>query len=214
MGKKKDKEKRDRKERERAEEQAAAAVAPPVAETPPVAQVTEVADVAVPEPDLAGEVHIAAAAVEPLPTSVTVAHRPGRMLPGPPPGAPMGVAAREVVSRLAGSTLCYGEPVHVGDRAVIPAARVKARGGMGFGGRDAENGGGGGGLIDASPAGFIEVGPDGASYTAIPRSRAGGLAAGAALVAGAAAGLAGAVLASRRRPAPTGLRGFTRRLGR
>jgi hypothetical protein len=145
---------------------------------------------------------------------VRLQRRPGGVLPGPPPGAPVSAAAREIVGRIAGATLCYGEPVRAGDRAVIPVARVNARGGMGFGGRSEDGGGGGGGVLKAAPAGFIEVTPTGTTYTPVPRSRTGGLAASAAVLAGAAAGVAGAALASRRRAAPTGLRGFAKRLGR
>jgi hypothetical protein len=49
---------------------------------------------------------------------------------------------------------------------------VQAVGGGGFGrgtgGGRPEAGGGGGGAIDAAPVGFIEVGPSGARFEAIP----------------------------------------------
>jgi uncharacterized spore protein YtfJ len=47
----------------------------------------------------------------------------------------------------------YGEPVRVGDRIVIPAARFR----YGFGGGTR----GGGGRITARPAGAIEITPEG-----------------------------------------------------
>jgi hypothetical protein len=159
---------------------------------------------------IAPDEHELEARAHPAPP-VVVSHRPGRVLPAPPPGAPVTAAAREIVSRIAGSTLCYGEPVRAGERAVIPAARVRARGGMGFGGNPDEGGGGGGGIVNAAPAGFIEVGPEGARYQAVPQRRAATFAAaGAALAAGAAAGIVGAVAARRRPPARTGLRALRR----
>ncbi|MCW3016048.1 MAG: hypothetical protein JWO02_3140 [Solirubrobacterales bacterium] len=74
---------------------------------------------------------------------------------------------------LGGAALCYGEPVHVGERVVIPVARVRGAGGGGFGrggkpGEDMGDGGGGGGALEATPAGFIDITPDGVRYEAIP----------------------------------------------
>ena len=81
-------------------------------------------------------------------------------------------ALRRVLDRVTGARLCYGEPVRAGERTVIPVARVTATGGWGGGrGGDASgegSGQGGGGHLDARPVGFIEVGPDGARYVAIP----------------------------------------------
>ncbi len=85
----------------------------------------------------------------------------------PPSRAP--AVFERLVRRIGSGRLVYARPLKVGDRAVIPVARVRLRGGFGFGGRQGEDGGGGGGLVDARPAGFIEVGPEGARYEAIPR---------------------------------------------
>jgi hypothetical protein len=101
--------------------------------------------------------------------------------------------------RMGGGRLVYAKPVRVGERAIIPVARVRIRGGFGFGQRDAEDGGGGGGWVDAKPAGYIEVGPEGAHYEEIPREPG----RGAAIVAGVAAGamtgaaVAGALISAR-----------------
>jgi uncharacterized spore protein YtfJ len=83
------------------------------------------------------------------------------------------LALRKLVSRLGGSRLCYGEPVHVGDRAIVPVARVQATGGGGWGSGDDTDGatgggGGGGGWLGATPVGFIDIGPEGARFEAIP----------------------------------------------
>lgn len=215
MGKKKDK--KERKRREREEAAARAATAPP-------------ADVATDEP------HVAAAATAPPPAPAEL--EPAGPFPGLTPpallrrarrdvgpadaaGMPVALAARDLVARISGASLCYGDPVTVGGRTVIPVGKVRARGGMGFGGgSDAESagsggGGGGGGALDAAPLGYIEVTAEGTNFTAIggtpaavSRSRGG---AGLAAVAGAAAGIAGAALLARRRSAPTGLRRVLRR---
>jgi uncharacterized spore protein YtfJ len=99
---------------------------------------------------------------------------------------------RRLLAGLAGARLCFGEPVHAGERTVIPVARVRARGGGGFGrGRsEDQGGGGGGGLLDAAPVGFIEVGPEGTRFEAIadPLTTARAI----SVVAGAAAGLVAA----------------------
>src|SRR4051812_22017263 len=76
---------------------------------------------------------------------------------------------RRFANRLAGARLCYGKPVHVGDRAIVPVARVRAMGGFGWGSqKDTGDGGGGGGTLAASPVGFIDIGPEGARFEAIP----------------------------------------------
>lgn len=73
---------------------------------------------------------------------------------------------RELAAQLSGARLCYGEPVQAGGHTVIPVASVRVRGGVGFGeGRSA--GGGGGGALDASPVGFIDIGPEGARFERI-----------------------------------------------
>ena len=76
-------------------------------------------------------------------------------------------ALRKLAARLSGARLTFGEAVHVGDRAIIPVARVDARGGFGSGPGD-DAGGGGGGRLAASPVGFIDVGPEGSRFEAIP----------------------------------------------
>ena len=99
-----------------------------------------------------------------------------------PPGADRALASRKLLAAARGARLCYGEPVHVEGRTVIPVARVRAAGGMGKRG--------GGGRLDAVPVGFIEVSQAGARFEAIGTSGAlpRGLAAGgAALTALAAA---------------------------
>jgi hypothetical protein len=96
----------------------------------------------------------------------------------------MGFDARRVAQRLTGARMCFGKPVHVGTRTVIPVASLRTLGGFGFGrspgpaepevepAADGENvGGGGGGLLDARPVGFIDIGPEGASYRPIPHAR-------------------------------------------
>jgi uncharacterized spore protein YtfJ len=59
----------------------------------------------------------------------------------------------------------YRDPVHVGDRVIIPAATIAYGGGFGFGsgGNEIERGGGGGGggWNDGRPVAVIEAGPDG-----------------------------------------------------
>jgi uncharacterized spore protein YtfJ len=87
-----------------------------------------------------------------------------------------------------GARLCYGEPVKVSGRTVIPVASVEAAGGGGWGkgeGTDETGdstgrgtGGGAGGWVSATPVGFIEIGPDGTRFRRIidPISLARGLA--------------------------------------
>jgi hypothetical protein len=104
----------------------------------------------------------------------------------------------QLARRLGGGRLVYAKPLRIGERAVIPVSRVRVRGGFGFGQR-AEDGGGGGGWPDARPAGFIDVGPDGARYEAIPREQGRAAAIAAGVAAGALAGtaVAGTVLSAR-----------------
>ena len=85
-------------------------------------------------------------------------------VPLDPAGARI-LGARKLLAQLGGAQLCFGEPVRVGEREVIPVARVRTRGGGGIG---ADGAGGGGGLIDASPIGFIDAGPEGARFEPIP----------------------------------------------
>jgi len=99
-----------------------------------------------------------------------------------PSGADRALASRKLLAAARGARLCYGEPVHVEGRTVIPVARVRAAGGMGQRG--------GGGRLDAVPVGFIEVSQAGARFEPIgsPGPGARRLAAGgAALTALAAA---------------------------
>ena len=81
------------------------------------------------------------------------------------------MSVRKLVAQLGGARLCYGEPVRVGEREVIPVARVRGAGGLGFGSGVEDvggGGGGGGGFLDAQPIGFIDVGPEGARFEPIP----------------------------------------------
>jgi uncharacterized spore protein YtfJ len=57
----------------------------------------------------------------------------------------------------------FADPVHNGDRVVIPAARVEFTGGFGFGVEQgqSEAGGGGGGRRMGRPIAVIEAGPEG-----------------------------------------------------
>lgn len=76
---------------------------------------------------------------------------------------------RRVIAALGGARLCYGKPVKMGDRTVIPVARVRSAGGFGFGaGPEGDSGGGGGGALDAAPVGFIEITAEQARFEAIP----------------------------------------------
>ena len=99
-----------------------------------------------------------------------------------PSGADSALASRKLLAAARGARLCYGEPVHVEGRTVIPVARVRAAGGLGQMG--------GGGRLDAVPVGFIEISQAGARFEPIGAHAPGarGLAAGgAALTALAAA---------------------------
>ena len=110
---------------------------------------------------------------------------------------------RRLAQRLGGGRLVYARPLRVGDRAVIPVARVRMMGGFGWGsGTDQghpADGGGGGGVLGARPVGFIDVGPEGARYEAIPppRGRAGTIAAGVAAGALVGTAVVGSVLGAR-----------------
>ena len=109
----------------------------------------------------------------------------------------------KLLRSVGGARLCYGEPVHVDGRTVIPVARVRAIGIGGFGhGGDQSDGGGGGGRLDAAPLGFIEVGPDGSRFQRIddPDRFGRTLRAAAATLLGTAAGVR-ALRAGRRGPA-------------
>lgn len=85
---------------------------------------------------------------------------------------------RKALAQLEGARLCYGEPVTIDGRTVIPVARVRASGGLGFGrgasrsARDdadgSGSGGGGGGYLDATPVGVLTIGPEGSRFESIP----------------------------------------------
>jgi uncharacterized spore protein YtfJ len=108
-----------------------------------------------------------------------------------------------LVDRATGARLCYGEPVQAAGRTVIPVARVRTIGGFGWGdgGERTESGrgGGGGGLLDARPLGFIEVAGEATTFHEIadPDRSQRMLKAGAAAIAVIAAAAA-AVLRLRR----------------
>ena len=112
--------------------------------------------------------------------------------------------AQRALARLTGARLCFGRPVELKTRTVIPVASVRTAGGWGFGNQyDSEgagtggSGGGGGGALDARPVGFIEISEEGTRFQRIDDGRT-------ALRALAAASLltivAGRVLTRRRRP--------------
>jgi hypothetical protein len=107
------------------------------------------------------------------------------------------LGTRRLLAGLRGARLCYGDPVEVDGRTVIPVARVRAAGGRGERGA--------GGRVDAVPVGFIEVSASGARFEpfAQPGRPARALAAG-----GAALAVAGAAALRRR---PRALRGAPRR---
>src|SRR4051812_50205222 len=81
------------------------------------------------------------------------------------------VGVRKLVAQLGGARLCYGEPVRVGEREVIPVARVRSAGGVGFGSGVEDvggGGGGGGGVIGAPPIGVLDGGPPGGRFGGVP----------------------------------------------
>jgi hypothetical protein len=81
---------------------------------------------------------------------------------------------QRAIARATGARLCFGAPVELAGRTVIPVASIRTAGGWGFG-NDPESGsragGGGGGALDARPVGFIELGPDGARFQRIDDGR-------------------------------------------
>jgi len=106
--------------------------------------------------------------------------------------------AQRALARLTGARLCFGKPVQLKDRTVIPVASVRTAGGYGFGNDGKGQGGGGGGALDARPVGFIEITPQGTRFERIDdgRTTLRLLAAGSLAVL-----VAGRVLARRRRGA-------------
>lgn len=158
----------------------------------------------------------AAAAPPPPPVPAPLPAEPVGMAPssaGPAPLPPLIDAGRvsfglsRLANALGGATLCYGEPVRVGERVVVPVARVRGAGGFGFGrgsstvNEDQGDGGGGGGAVEASPAGFLDITPDGVRFEAIrdPVTSARALSTGASALAMLVTAAVGARQASRRR---------------
>lgn len=95
----------------------------------------------------------------------------------------------ERVSASASVKNVYGEPVAVGNRTVIPAARIRYAFGGGGGGAkgDAEaQNGGGGGRVSARPCGIVEITPDGTRFIAFVNRRRMGAALALGFVLGAA----------------------------
>ena len=91
----------------------------------------------------------------------------------------------------------YGEPVTLGQRVVLPVAKIRYAFGGGGGGREGESpkggGGGGCGRVLAQPCGLVEVTPEGARFVYFQEP--------AILAAAAAAGfLLGLLVAYSRRP--------------
>ncbi|HEX4036272.1 MAG TPA: spore germination protein GerW family protein [Solirubrobacteraceae bacterium] len=81
---------------------------------------------------------------------------------------------QRAIARATGARLCFGAPVELGKRTVIPVASVRTAGGWGFGNHPESGdraGGGGGGALDARPVGFIEISPDGARFQRIDDGR-------------------------------------------
>jgi uncharacterized spore protein YtfJ len=116
--------------------------------------------------------------------------------------------AQRALARLTGARLCFGRPVELKDRTVIPVASVRTAGGWGFGNQvdtDASrsgSGGGGGGAIDARPVGFIEISAEGTRFQRIDDGRT----ALRALAAGTLVALLAGRALSRRRGGSTLLR--------
>jgi uncharacterized spore protein YtfJ len=102
---------------------------------------------------------------------------------------------RELGERLGGSASVknvYGEPVTVGERTVLPVAKVFYSFGGGGGRRAAGqdgSGGGGGGMVAATPAGALEVTPSGTRFVGLHDTRNLGMAVAAGFVLGAVVGL-------------------------
>ncbi len=109
--------------------------------------------------------------------------------PQEPPADERGVPVRRILRGIEGARLCYGEPLSVEGRTVIPVARVRA-GGAGLTGATA-------GGVDAAPLGFIEVTAGEARFHAIADPERGLRALRAAT--GAATTLLGALALGRRR---------------
>jgi hypothetical protein len=112
----------------------------------------------------------AASIARPPVPAAPVPAAPARTPAAPAPSRSFGPLAA-MAARIGGAELCYGEPVRTGERTVIPVARMSTAGGLGFGGDEGQGseGGGGGGVLRATPVGYIEAGPDGVRFTRLER---------------------------------------------
>jgi uncharacterized spore protein YtfJ len=88
--------------------------------------------------------------------------------------------AENLVSRLseklaitASTQSVYGEPIHAGNRTLIPVAKIGYCLGGTSGGRDGEKigGGSGGGMVGGKPVGYIEITDQSTRYVAISTSK-------------------------------------------
>lgn len=81
------------------------------------------------------------------------------------------LAQIEATPASASTKTVFGEPMHVGDRTIVPVARVGGSFGLGFGrgtrpapgegaGEAQGSGGGGGATMSARPVAVIEISPD------------------------------------------------------
>lgn len=70
----------------------------------------------------------------------------------------------------AGAETVFGEPVSVGDRTIVPVAKIRYGFGGGSGGRERgeQFGGGGGGGLVAKPLGAFEISPSETRFIPIP----------------------------------------------
>jgi hypothetical protein len=91
---------------------------------------------------------------------------------GPAPADRLLERLAELIGAKAGVGAVFGEPVQNGSLTVIPVARI--RWGFGGGGGRADgpetgpaSGSGGGGGVAADPAGYLELGPEGAVFRPI-----------------------------------------------
>jgi uncharacterized spore protein YtfJ len=84
----------------------------------------------------------------------------------------------------------FGEPIEAQGKTIVPVARVWYHVGAGWGGRKAESGegghggGGGGGKVVASPAGVLEVTPEGVRFERFFDARQAGILVGAGFLLG------------------------------
>ncbi|HUB76900.1 MAG TPA: spore germination protein GerW family protein [Solirubrobacteraceae bacterium] len=81
---------------------------------------------------------------------------------------------QSALARVTGARLCYGKPIAVGERTIVPVAAIRTIGGFGYGrsrGKQEGDGGGGGGTLDARPVGFIEITPHGTRFEPIADNR-------------------------------------------